>query len=64
MTKKTYSEAVKEIETIVEKIEQENLDVDELNELVKKASKLVNYCKDKLRKTEQDLNDTLEGMDK
>jgi exodeoxyribonuclease VII small subunit len=61
--KTTYKQALTELESIVEKIENQSPDVDELTDLVKRAVELVKYCKDKLRKTEDDLNRSLEEMD-
>ena len=50
-TKKvTYNEAISEIEMILEKIENEELDVDELAEKVKRVSALLKICKNKLTK--------------
>ena len=62
MTKKkfSYKEALKEIETIVEKIENEEADIDELSQMVKRALNLLDSCKKKLKSTEDELNDSLE----
>jgi exodeoxyribonuclease VII small subunit len=61
--KTTYRQALAELESIVDKIENRSPDVDELTDLVKRAAELVKYCKDKLRKTEDDLNKGLEELD-
>ena len=58
----SYLQALAELERIVKKIENDEPDVDELNELVKKASELVKYCKSKLRSTEEELKKSLEGL--
>lgn len=57
-----YREAVKEIEQIIEKIEGEELDVDELASQVKRAGELLNLCKSRLKNTEEDLSRTLEEL--
>jgi exodeoxyribonuclease VII small subunit len=64
MTKKTatYAQALKDLEQIVHKIEHGNPDVDELNDLVKQASRLIKYCKTKLKSTEEELNKNLEDF--
>ncbi len=49
--KQTYKDAVAEIETILEKLENEELDVDDLAEKVKRVSHLLKFCKDKLNGT-------------
>jgi len=65
MTKKqlTYQKALEELEAIVTKIEENEPEVDELNDLVKKAVDLVNYCKAKLKLTEEQLKNNLENLD-
>ncbi|SHE76258.1 Exodeoxyribonuclease VII small subunit [Mariniphaga anaerophila] len=63
-TKKvTYSEAISEIEEILEKIENEELDVDELAEKVKRVSTLLKICKDKLLKTNEQVEQILKEME-
>ena len=63
-TKKiTYQEAVNEIDEILEKIENEELDIDELSDQVKKVSSLIKLCKDKLHKTEVEVENILKEMD-
>jgi exodeoxyribonuclease VII small subunit len=62
--KQTYKEAVEEIETILEKLENEELDVDELAEKVKRVSLLLKFCKDKLAGTEKEIQKIIEDMDK
>lgn len=60
MNKKlTYDEALAEIEQIVQNIEENKYSIDELSEKVKRISFLVNYCKEKLRNTEEELNKIL-----
>ncbi len=64
-TKKvTYKEAISEIEEILEKIENEELDVDELAEQVSRVSALIAICKEKLHKTEAEVEKILNEMDK
>jgi exodeoxyribonuclease VII small subunit len=65
MSKKklNYTEALTELEGIIEQIESGDLAVDELSEKVKTAADLVKVCQDKLRKTEDEINKTLEGLE-
>ena len=63
-TKKvTYKEAITEVEEILQKIEQEELDVDELAEKVKRVSVLLKTCKDKLLKTNEQVEQILKEME-
>lgn len=61
--KASYSEAMAEIEDILEKIENEELDVDELAEKVKRVSTLLKFCKDKLTKTNEQVEQILKEME-
>jgi exodeoxyribonuclease VII small subunit len=65
MSKKklSYKEAVAEIEEILAKIENEELDVDMLSENVKRVSALIKFCKDKLRATEEEVNKILKDIE-
>jgi exodeoxyribonuclease VII small subunit len=56
----TYKTAVNEIEKILGKIEEGELDVDELTENVKRVTELLKICKNKLHKTETEVNKILE----
>lgn len=65
MAKKlSYGEAIAEIEEIIKKIEREELDVDELSDQVKRVSYLINYCREKLRNTENEVNKILKEIEK
>jgi exodeoxyribonuclease VII small subunit len=61
--KLTYNEAVKEVEDILEKLENEELDVDELTDKVKRVSQLIKYCKEKLNGTEKEIRGIIEDME-
>ena len=62
MTKEkiSYSEAVAEIESILQKIEGAKLDVDELAEKVKRVTDLLKTCRDKLYNTETQIGEILD----
>ena len=47
-----YEKAVCELEEIVDKMERDELDIDQLSEQLKRAKVLVKLCKDKLTKTD------------
>ena len=59
----SYNEAISEIEEILYKLENEEIDVDELSENVKKVSSFLKVCKDKLYKTEQDVEKILNDIE-
>ncbi|MCX6181498.1 MAG: exodeoxyribonuclease VII small subunit [Bacteroidetes bacterium] len=64
MTKKKsgYSDAIQELESIVAKIESEEVDVDELAENVKKALQLIKTCNLKLKNTEEEVSRILKEI--
>lgn len=59
----TYKEAITEIEEILSQIENNELDVDQLSEKVKRVSFLITSCKEKLKNTEEDITNILKDMD-
>ncbi len=62
MEKLTYEKAIAELEEIVNKIESEEISVDELSEKVKRASELIKICKAKLFSTEEEVNKILKEI--
>jgi len=62
MTKEkiSYSDAIAEIESILQKIEDGNLNVDELTEKVSRVTDLLKICRDRLYLTEKQINKILE----
>ncbi len=65
MSKKSisYTEAVKEIELILHQIENEELDVDDLSDKVKRAYFLLKLCKEKLHSTEKDIENIMKDFE-
>ena len=59
----TYKKAITEIEDILEKIETDELDVDELSKNVKRVAELINFCKKKLHTTELEVQKIINEMD-
>ena len=58
----TYSQAKQELEEIVSAIESGKLDVDALTEKVKRASELIAFCKERLTKTDEELQKILDEI--
>ena len=55
-----YEKAVCELEEIVDKMERDELDIDQLSEQLKRAKVLVKLCKDKLTKTDEEIKKLLD----
>ncbi|MBI5099553.1 MAG: exodeoxyribonuclease VII small subunit [Nitrospirae bacterium] len=60
----SYKNAIEEIESIVEEIENETVDVDVLAEKVKRAAYLIKYCKSKLKATDNEVKKVLREFEK
>ena len=54
-----YEAAIAELQTIVRKMENDELDIDQMTEQLKRAQELVKLCKDKLTKTDEEINKIL-----
>lgn len=58
----TYQMAFTELEKIVREIEQEAISVDDLAEKVKRASVLIKICREKLKSTQEDVQQILKEI--
>lgn len=54
-----YEQAVRELEEIVEKMENDELDIDQLSEQLKRAKLLVKLCRYKLTKADEEIKKLL-----
>jgi len=54
-----YEEAFAELQTIVHKMESDELDIDQMAEQLKRAQFLIGLCKDKLTKTDEEIKKIL-----
>jgi exodeoxyribonuclease VII small subunit len=59
----TYSKAYAELEKIVSQIENEEIEIDKLTEIVKRASELLSFCKEKLKKSEKEVTNIMKEME-
>ena len=63
-TKKfNYKNALAEIEAIVKKIESEEVEMDELTTMVKRAADLIQQCKAKLKDTSHELEGIIQSLE-
>ena len=58
----TYTAAFEELKEIVDQLENDSISVDELTEKMKRATVLMKICRDKLTKTEEEVNKTIEEL--
>jgi len=62
-TKFSYEKSILEIESIIEEIENNSLNVDELSDKVKHVAQLIKSCKKKLSDTKSEVDQLLKAMD-
>ena len=58
-----YSDAVKELEEILSKMESNQCDIDSLSQYTKRALELLKFCKDRLFKTDEEVKKCLAELD-
>jgi exodeoxyribonuclease VII small subunit len=58
----TYEKAYEELQQIISDIETGEISVDILSEKVKRAAELIQFCKEKLTSTENDVQKILEDL--
>ena len=61
--KMTYSEAIKELETILHTLETDAVDVDDLTARVERSAELIRLCRHKLRHAEASLDRVFDTLD-
>ena len=54
-----YEAAFAELQAILRKMENDELDIDQMSEQLKRAQQLIKLCKDKLTKTDEEIKKIL-----
>ena len=54
-----YEAAFAELQAIVRKMENDELDIDQMSEQLNRAQQLIKLCKDKLTKTDEEIKKIL-----
>lgn len=61
MTKEVnYETAVRQLESIVQRMEKDELSIDELTDQLKTAQKLIKLCKERLTKADEEIRKVLD----
>ena len=55
-----YEKAFAELQTIVSRMENDELDIDQMAEQLKRAQALITLCRDKLIKTDEEIKKILD----
>lgn len=61
MKQTKYEDAIRQLEDIVNKLENNELDIDEMPAELKKAQQLIRLCRDRLTKTDEEIRKIQEG---
>jgi exodeoxyribonuclease VII small subunit len=56
-----YEEAMRQLQEIVRKMENDELDIDQMTEQLKRAQELIKLCRDKLMKTDEEIRNLLKN---
>ena len=60
---KSYQEAYQELIDIVKELENNQISIDDMSKKVKCATVLARICKEKLKTTEQEINEILQELE-
>lgn len=56
---KSYSQAMERLETIVRQVDSNELELDELVEKIKEANEIIDFCSEKLKKADTEIEKLL-----
>lgn len=59
----TYKQAMQELEAILAEIESEDVDLDKMAGMIKRATELIEFCKNRLTKTKEEIEKSLKLLD-
>lgn len=62
MQEMKYEEAVSRLEEIVKKMENDELDIDQMAQKLKEAQQLIRLCKDRLTKVDADIKAVMDAQ--
>ena len=62
MQQMKYEEAVSRLEEIVKKMEDNELDIDQMAQQLKEAQQLIKLCKDRLTKVDADIKAVMDAQ--
>lgn len=61
--KATYTDAMTELENIVSRLQNDEVEIDELKTLVARSTELLNQCKKTLFETDEEIQKIIENLD-
>jgi exodeoxyribonuclease VII small subunit len=61
--KQTYTEAMLELEAIVDKLQNEEVEIDQLKTMVARSTELLAFCKKTLHETDEDVKKIIDNLE-
>lgn len=58
----SYKEAIEELQTILQKLQSDDCDIDAMVAMTRRASELITLCRSRLTATEEELRAVLESL--
>ena len=58
-----FGEAIEELESILRRVEAEEIDIDDLADELKNATRLLEICRGKIRKAELEVTQIVQALD-
>ncbi len=58
-----FGQAMERLEGILRRIEEEEIDIDELGERVKEATRLIELCRSKIRKADLEVTQIVQALE-
>lgn len=62
-TRQTFSDAIQELERILQRIDDESVDIDGLAEELRRAAELLELCREKIRKADVEVSQIVQKLD-
>lgn len=59
-----FGQAMERLEGILRKIEEEEIDIDELGERLKEATRLIELCRSKIRKADVEVTQIVQALER
>lgn len=59
----SYSKAIEELQSILEQLESEDVEIDSLSTKVKRSAELIKFCRDRLKSTEVEIQKITKGFE-
>lgn len=59
----SYKKSIEELESILQLLERNELDLDQMTQQLQRATELIRYCREKLHKTDEELQSVFKELE-